>query len=97
MEKALNNNSKLWTLFSWIFLFLFFSIGVLNLVLVHPVPGIIYILFSLIYFPPFSEYMKAKFRFTPPIMLKVILAILVLWFTLAVGDLMEMFEAWMGV
>jgi len=73
----------------------FFSIAFLNAFFAHFVPGIIYILLSFIYLPPFSDYLKVNFRFSFPIVLKLVLAILVLWFTIAVGDLTEMFEAWL--
>jgi energy-coupling factor transporter transmembrane protein EcfT len=92
----MNDKSILWNITSLIFWLVFFTLGILNVFLVHPVPGVIYILLSLIYLPPYNEYLKAKFRFSIPILLKVILAILVLWFTLAVSDLMEMFESWLG-
>lgn len=78
----------------WIIWFLLMAIGVLNIVLVHPIPGIIYILFSLIYLPPFNWFLQRKYHFAIPVLLKVVLIILVLWFTLGVGDLMEVFETW---
>jgi hypothetical protein len=88
------NKLQLWNPYSWIICTIFFFIGVLNMILIHPVPGFIYILISLIYLPPLSNYIKVKLRISIPIILKVILAILVMWFTLGVGDLMEMFESW---
>ena len=80
----------------WIIFLLFIVIGVLNIILVHPVPGIIYIVLSMFYFPPFCEFIKRKLHFSMPIAIKVVIAVFVLWFTLGVGDLMELFEAWMN-
>jgi len=96
MEKSDTKKLKLWNRTSWILCSVFFVLSILNIFLIHLVPGIIYLLISLIYLPPFNEYLKARFRFTIPIVLKMALAILVLWFTLAVGDLMELFETWLG-
>ena len=81
---------------SWIFGIVFFVIGVLNMFLVHPVPGIFYILLSLVYFPPISAIIKEKFNFSIHYIIKIILGLFVLWGTLAVGELMEMFEVWLG-
>jgi len=74
---------------SWIFGIIFFLAGVLNAILVHPVPGAFYLLLSLIYFPLVSVFFKKKFGFSIPFTVKVILGIVILWGTLAVGDLAE--------
>jgi hypothetical protein len=76
---------------SWIFGILIFFIGVLNLFLVHAIPGIIYILLSFLFFPPTNVFLKKKFNFSIPFGLKLILFILIMWPTLAVGDLAEMY------
>lgn len=81
--------------FNWIFGLLFVTIGVLNLLLVHPVPGFFYIVLSIIYLPPIYAVLSQKAGFTINNILKIILALLILWGTLAVGDLMELFESWM--
>ena len=81
---------------SWIFFIIFFIIGVLNLFLVHPVPGVFYILLSFIYFPPATAILKKRFGFSIPRLAKIILGLIILWGTLAVGDLMEMFESYLG-
>ncbi|MFH1412436.1 MAG: hypothetical protein ABIG10_00185 [bacterium] len=81
---------------SWIFGIVFFVIGVLNMFLVHPVPGGFYLLLSLVYFPPVSAIFKKRLGFSIPYIVKIILGFVILWGTLAVGELMEMFEAWLG-
>ena len=74
---------------SWIFFIIFFAIGILNAFLVHIVPGIFYIILSLLYIPATNAILKKKFGFKISLKVKVILALLILWPTLAVGDLAE--------
>lgn len=81
--------SKTKDVISWIFAAVFFVIGVLNLFLVHPVPGIIYILISLVYLPMTNNFLKKKIGFQIPFFVKVIFGLVLLWATLAVGDLAE--------
>lgn len=80
---------------SWVFGIVFFVIGVLNAVLVHIVPGIFYLLLSLIYIPATNILIKKKLGFCIPLTVKILLGLVILWGTLAVGDLMEMFEAYL--
>ncbi|NCU39159.1 hypothetical protein EOL96_09110 [Candidatus Saccharibacteria bacterium] len=73
----------------WIFGILFIIIAVLNAVLVHVVPGVLYLLLSLFFLPPFTKLVKSKFNYAIPLALQVIVGLLALWGTLAVGDLAE--------
>jgi hypothetical protein len=75
---------------SWAFLAIFIVIGVLNLILVHPVPGVFYIVLCAIYMPQTNLFLRKKLGFAIPLVVKVILGLMVLWATLAVGDLAEM-------
>lgn len=77
------------TIINWIFGVVFLVIGLLNMILVHPVPGVFYFLLSLIYFPPISAVVKKKIGLAIPFWIKVILGLVILWGTLAVGDLAE--------
>ena len=79
-------------LFSWVFGALVFTIGFLNLFLVHPVPGIAYFFLSCFYFPPTNALFKQWFGFTMPVFVKVILGILIIMFTLGVSDLGDMID-----
>ena len=79
---------------SWIFGILVFTIGMLNLLLVHPVPGIVFLLLSFLFFPPVNDWFKQNFGFFIPFVLRVILGILVIWFTLGVSDLGDMIDKW---
>ena len=71
-----------------------FVIGVLNLFLVHPVPGLVFLLLSLFYLPQTDAYLKKRMGFSIPATVKISLAILVIWFTLGVSDLGDMIDDW---
>ena len=75
---------------SWAFFVTFSVIGVLNLFLVHPVPGAFYIIVALVYLPRVNSALKRKFGFSIPLAVKVVLGLALLWATLEVGDLAEM-------
>ena len=79
-------------LVNWIFGIIVFAIGALNLILVHPVPGIVFMLLSLVYFPPVNEVFQKKFGFAIPLVFKIILGIIIIWFTLGVSDLGDMID-----
>jgi uncharacterized protein (DUF2132 family) len=68
---------------------IFFVTGILNAWLVHIVPGIFYVVLSLLYIPHTNALLKQKLGFTIPLALLVVLGFVVLWGTLAVGDLAE--------
>ena len=90
-EKALTHDRiATWNIISWAFGMLFVGIGVSNLILVHPVPGIFYLLLSLVYVPQVNVVLKRWSGFSVPLIVKVILGLAVLWATLAVTDLAEM-------
>lgn len=77
------------TITGWIFSAVFLVLGVLNAFLVHPVPGIFYLVLSLVYLPPFGAIIKKRLGFYIPFAVKVIVGLVILWGTLAVGDLAE--------
>lgn len=84
--------SRIWILFSWFMAVLFVVLAVLYLIYIHPIPAAIYALLSLLYLPPAVQYFRNKTgRTLSPIILGI-LAFLVLWYTLAVGELIEYFE-----
>jgi hypothetical protein len=76
---------------SFVFGLLLLTIGIMNVFMVHPIPGIIYILVSLIFFAPTNNLLKKTLNFTIPFKLKLIIFILIMWFTLGVGDLAEIY------
>jgi len=77
---------------SWIFGIAVFAIGILNLVLVHPVPGFVYIILSFVYFPPANAIFRNRFGFSIPPVVKNFLGILIILFTLGVSDLGDMID-----
>lgn len=89
METNTGTTSLGFNILSWIFGVLFFIAGVLNLFLVHPVPGIFYLLLSLVYIPQIHTIFKKRFGFAIPLTIRIIVGFVILWGTLAVGDLAE--------
>ncbi len=87
----MDKKSNVLNVICFIFGIVFFVIGVLNVFLVDLVPGVLYIILSLIYFPHTDTIFKRKFNFSISYKSKIILGIVILWGTLAVGDLAEMF------
>lgn len=79
-------------LLGWFFGLVIAIVGVLNLVLVHPVPGIVYLLLSLVYFPPANVYLKRHLGFSIPVAIKIMLAVVLFMFTLGVSDLGDMID-----
>ena len=88
MDKTLNIGN----VFSGIFAAVLFVIGVLNIFLVHPVPGIVYILLSFLYLPQTNPLLKKKLGFSIPAIVKIILGIALIMFTLGVSDLGDMID-----
>ena len=76
----------------WLYGLLLLAIGVLNLLLVHPVPAAAYALVSLVYFPPVSGALGRRSGIRLPATLKVVLGVVVIWFTLGISDLGDMID-----
>ncbi|MBN1650355.1 MAG: hypothetical protein JW857_03445 [Bacteroidales bacterium] len=95
VRKSKKNIKQKYSLILWLFTILFLVLAILNLIFVHPVPAIFYALLCLLYLPAVNFFLASTIGFTIPIWVKITLGLMVLWATLAVGDLMEMFEAWM--
>jgi hypothetical protein len=91
-EVMTNNQSTVLNLISWLFGIVVLTVGVLNLFLVHAVPGVIYLFLSLVYFPPANAMLKKRFGFSIPVLVKIILAIVMILFTLGVSDLGDMID-----
>ncbi|WP_375436581.1 hypothetical protein [uncultured Hymenobacter sp.] len=88
----MNNKSTVWNVFGWVFGIVTFAIGVANIFLVHPVPGIVYLFLSLVYFPPANAKLKEKTGFSIPLAVKIPLSIVIIMFTLGVSDLGDMID-----
>lgn len=76
----------------WLFALLVLGVGVANLLLVHPVPSVGYGLVSLVYLPPANAALKHRFGVSIPAFVKVVLAVVVVMFTLGVSDLGDMID-----
>jgi hypothetical protein len=59
---------------------------------VHPVPGLIYLVLSIIYLPPAYSLFQTKLGLSIPNLIKIILAIVIFMFTLGVSDLGDMID-----
>ncbi len=80
------------SLIGWIFGAVVLAIGVLNLFLVHAVPGVVYLVLSLVYLPPANAVVEKKFGFSIPLVVKIFLGVIIIWFTLGVSDLGNMID-----
>lgn len=68
------------------------AVGILNLVLIHSVPGVACLLLPLVYFPPATAYLKQRFGLPVPVVVQGIVAFVLFLFTLGVsgpGDLLD--------
>ena len=74
------------------FFVILFTIGISNLLLVHGVPGFVFLAVSLIYLPVTNNWMRNRFGFGIPIAFKIILGLILIWFTLGVSDLGDMID-----
>jgi hypothetical protein len=85
-------NLKYAVILNWIAGLILLTIGLLNLFLIHPVPGIAFIIFSLIYFPPVTDLLKKNLNLIIPLIVKVFLFVFLVWFTLGISDLGDLFD-----
>ena len=88
----MNNNSIVLNIISWIFGIAVLAVGVLNLFLVHHVPGVVYLLLAFVYFPPANVMLEKRFGFSIPVVVKIILGIFIIMFTLGVSDIGDMID-----
>lgn len=87
-----NNRYNAGNILNWVFGIIVFAIGLANLLLVHPAPGIIFLLLSLIYFPFINNVLRKKYNFSIPFPVKLLLAIAIIMFTLGVSDLGDIID-----
>ena len=84
---VVHNRVNVWYMSSWIFGIAVVTAGVFNMFLVHPVPGIAYLLLSFVYFPFANAYITQKFKFSIPLVVKIVLGLILFMFTFGVSDL----------
>jgi hypothetical protein len=89
----MTNTITMDNILSGLFAVVLIIIGVLNIVLVHPVPGVVYLLLSVLYLPGVNTFLKRRFGFSIHPLVKIVLGIVILLFTLGVSDLGKMIDA----
>jgi hypothetical protein len=89
---AMKNLPAIWNICGWLFGLAVFTVGVLNMFLVHPVPGIAYLLLSFIYFPLANAWLIKRTGFRIPALVKIMLGLVLFMFTLGVSDLGDMID-----
>ena len=83
--------SSLQTATLWFFTIVFLLFGVLNAIQVHIIPGLFYIVLALLYLPYIGIALRGKIGLSIPFIAKVIFGLWILWASLAVGDLAELY------
>ena len=84
----MNTKSSIVNLISWLFGIAVFTVGIINIFWGNDLPfGIFITLLSFVYFPPFETFVKQKTGLLIHPILKIILAIFIIWSTLGVGQL----------
>ncbi|WP_133271312.1 hypothetical protein [Hymenobacter radiodurans] len=94
-ENAVQGKATLSSIIGWGFGMVVFAVGVANLFLVHPVPGIVYLFLSLLYLPPVNVLIKERTGLHIPGIAKIIFGIIIIQFTLGVSDLGDMIDDFM--
>lgn len=89
---VINVRAVISNVIGWIFCVAVLVVGLLNMFLVHPVPGIVYLLLSLVYFPPTNTFLRKTFGYSIPLVVKLVLALIIVIFTLGVSDLGDMID-----
>jgi hypothetical protein len=75
---------------SCLFALIVFCIGVVNVLWGNdPGFGVFLLLLSLVYLPPVNVIIKKQTGFSIPIVVKILLAIFILWASLGVGELFD--------
>ena len=78
-------------LLDWVLVVIFGLLGVMNLAWVHVVPGVFYLIVSALYVPSVIGLLEVFVGFKIPYVVRIAAAFVLLWATIAVGDLAEMF------
>ena len=86
----MNNRSQISSTLSWLFAVTVSVIGLVNTFWGNdPGFGILILLLSLIYFPPVHSIFKKKTGISIPGILKVLLALFIIWASVGVGELFD--------
>jgi Na+/citrate or Na+/malate symporter len=86
----MNNKSMVLNFFGWLFGAIVVAIGIVNTFWGNdPIFGIFILLLANVYFPPINVLLKSWLGFSIPIIIKIVLAIFILWAALGVGELFD--------
>lgn len=91
-NQFMTHKIEITTIIGWLFALIVMAFGLANLMWVHPVPGILYLIIALLYIPQTNILIKKNFGFAIPAAVKVILGIVIIMFTLGVSDLGDMID-----
>ena len=92
-----NNYSILFSTLSWLLGIAVFAVGIINTFWGNdPGFGIFLIVLSFLYFPPVNQVFRLLFGFSIPLLLKVLLAVFIIWAALGVGELFDKIELMRG-
>lgn len=91
------STSNVFNIISWLLAIVVFAIGIINTFWGNdPFFGIFLILLSLVYLPPVNFMIKEKFGFSIPLILKILLAVFIIWAALGVGELFDKIDLMKG-
>ncbi|MEJ2596381.1 MAG: hypothetical protein P8100_14930 [bacterium] len=75
---------------SWLFGIAVFIDGILNLYRGNdPGLGVAFLVLSFVYYPPVNDFISKRFGLSIHYLIKIVLGILIIWVTLAVGAIAE--------
>ena len=83
-------NGIVWSTVGWLFGLAVFAIGIINMFWGNDFGfGVFLLLLSFLYFPPVNVLIKKRFGFSVHYLVKIFLAIFILWAALGVGELFD--------
>lgn len=92
----MNNKLTLSNIFGSLFGIIVLAIGFINTFWGNdPFFGIFVLVLSFVYFPLINNFVKSKFGFAIPLIIKIVLAVFILWSSLGVGELFDKIDLMM--
>ena len=92
----MNNQSTIGNIISWLFGIVAFAIGVVNTSWGNdPGFGVFILLLSFAFFPPVNTLLRKWTGFAIPVIVKIVLAIFIIWASLGVGELFDKIDLMM--
>ncbi|PJJ59911.1 hypothetical protein [Hymenobacter chitinivorans] len=97
MTNSSNALTSTFTVTGWLFGLLALAIGLINTFWGNdPGFGIFIVALSLAFFPPLNALLKEKIGFAIPVVAKWVLAFLIFWLALGVGELFDKIDLMMA-